>query len=149
MVWRAFSANGFTPLYRIEGNLNSGGYIELIQNKLLPAIPTLLPNGGLVQQDNAPVHVSKQTTTFLDNNNIKRIDWPALSPDQNPIENVWGILAKKLEPVKVSNSDELFQKLYELWDFQMSDVNDRMALINSVPDRVKALKDAPGGPTKY
>ena len=74
MVWGAFSANGFTPLYRIEGNLNSGGYIELIQNKLLPAIPTLLPNGGLFPQDNAPVHVSKQTTTFLDNNNINRID---------------------------------------------------------------------------
>ena len=111
MVWGAFSANVFTQLYRIEGNLNSGGYIELIQNKLLPAIPTLLPNGGLFQQDNAPVHVSKQTTTFLDNNNINRIDWPALSPDQNPIENVWGILAKKLEPVKVSNSDELFQKM--------------------------------------
>jgi len=95
MIWGAFSANGFTPLYRIQGNLNSVGYINLLKDHLLPAMGNLLPKGGLFQQDNAPIHVSKQTTTFLDNNDIQRIDWPALSPDMNPIENVWGILAKK------------------------------------------------------
>ena len=149
MVWGAFSDDGYTQLIRIQGNLDSNGYVEILRHGLLPAWGTLLPNGGLFQQDNAPIHRSQITSAFLDNSNVNRLPWPALSPDMNPIENVWGIMSKEIDKVKIENADQLFDKLVEIWQLKMSDMNFRHSLINSMPQRVKALKDAGGGPTKY
>ena len=42
----------------------------------------------IYQQDNASVHKSRQTMKWLKSNNIEVIDWPTISPDQNPIENI-------------------------------------------------------------
>ena len=48
------------------------------------------------QQDNAPIHVSKATRAFFQESNMQVMDWPAYSPDLNPIENVWGLLSRSI-----------------------------------------------------
>jgi len=50
----------------------------------------------IFQQDNAPIHASKETKTWLDLKKINLLEWPAYSPDLNPIENVWGIMARRV-----------------------------------------------------
>ena len=103
----AFSSNGYVQIKRIEGNLNSQAYIDILRDKLLQNLNKLLPQAGFFQQDNAPIHSSKQTRAFLLQNHIQVMDWPALSPDMNPLENVSAEISKKLDLEKINNSDHL------------------------------------------
>jgi hypothetical protein len=50
----------------------------------------------ILQQDNAPIHTAKSNMSRFKSRNINVMDWPALSPDLNPFENLWGILAREV-----------------------------------------------------
>ena len=144
-----FSSHGFLKIQLVEGNLNSQAYIGILQATLIPNLNAIFPQGGFFQQDNAPIHTSKQTRAFLLQNNIQVMDWPALSPDMNPIENVWAEISRKLDREKIANSNELFIKISEIWENLMSNPTYSMSLIDSMPKRVIAMIESKGGSTKY
>ena len=45
-----------------------------------------------LQEDNDPKHMSCFAKQWRSDNSIQRIDWPSMSPDLSPIENVWKLL---------------------------------------------------------
>ena len=50
----------------------------------------------IFQQDLAPAHSAKTTSTWFKDHGIPVLNWPANSPDLNPIENLWGIVKREM-----------------------------------------------------
>ncbi|MEZ0498456.1 transposase [Sphingomonas sp. IW22] len=150
MVWGSFCRNGYSDLVRIQHRLNSEGYVELLEQNLLPLVDQM-NNIEFYQQDNAPIHTAKFTRDWFDDHDLPLLPWPAISPDANPIENVWGRMKHQLHYmlIKPTTSDALFSTCQDLWSTIMGEENYRYSLVDSMERRLSAIIDAAGGYTKY
>jgi hypothetical protein len=76
------------------------------------------------------------------------MEWPANSPDLNPIENLWSSCKRKLnEKESPSSMKELWRRFEDVW----SNISHEecKVLVESMPARMKAVINAKGGPIDY
>ncbi len=62
---------------------------------MLPSADKLYGDADFIfQQDLAPAHTAKGTKSWFNDYGVTVLDWPANSPDLNPIENLSGIVKR-------------------------------------------------------
>jgi hypothetical protein len=89
MVWSGICLEACTELMTIDGRaLTADTYIrDILQAHVIPFAPYIGEDFTLMQ-DNARPHVAQCVTHFLHQVGIPTMNWPAFSPDLNPIEHV-------------------------------------------------------------
>lgn len=98
MVWGMVWKGGRSDLIIMERDPDAPhkGYSAKSHQKALTE--GLLPHYNETrhfQQDNAKIHVCKSTEAWLQARGISWIEWPAHSPDMNPIEHVWALMKRR------------------------------------------------------
>ncbi|CAG8510209.1 9439_t:CDS:1, partial [Ambispora gerdemannii] len=96
-------------------------------------------------QDNAPIHTAGKITE----NKITIINWPANSPDLNPIENIWKISKDNIKKNEIvpKTVDELKVALKVEWE--KIDVAILEQVTASMSRRINTILESNGGPIKY
>ena len=103
----------------------------------------------IFQQDNAKIHKAKKMTTHLFSQEFETLVWPAQSPDLNLIDHIWGrmklVIDKKFPRTRpVSDMKRVIKQVWDKVDAEWLE-----AYFEGMPDRIKAVTDAKGGPTRY
>ena len=150
-VWGCFCGRGLGYCYIFDENMNGKLLKKIVSTHLLESAELHFeqdpPELWRLLQDNDPKHKSVLVRTWLFNHGISLLDFPAYSPDLNPIENLWNDMARRVEARPASTIEELQDVIAEEW--AATDVNFLRKLARSMPERCQAVIDARGDHTKY
>lgn len=151
MVWAAIGHNFLT--YRILYNPKDDNCLRTVtaayyQRALLPLISTHVRNNGLMfMQDGANPHRARSTIEALERRRIPLLtDWPARSPDLNPIETFWALVQREVSqhfPVTYKELITTLRAVFDRWAREeMEQIN---RLVASFTDRCKSVMRKQGG----
>ncbi|KAG2211510.1 hypothetical protein INT46_008639 [Mucor plumbeus] len=155
MFWGCITADG--PGYGtviLEGTINSEEYVKILDSSLLETLDYYGKAASDIrfQQDKASPHKSDVTRDWFDQNDFSAdeiLDWPAQSPDLNPIEHVWYQLKRRLDNymTKPTTKEELANRISVKWDKITQ--KECLRYIDSMPNRIEAIIKSNGGPTSF
>lgn len=147
MVWGCFSYNGVGKLHFIEDIMDGAGYCNILSNNLLSSVNKMKLKNFIFMHDNDPKHKSRIVKAFIEENNIRVLDWPAQSPDMNPIENLWRYVKLEVAKIQPKTKNELKEAIKIIWEGISVDQCRKLAL--SFKSRALELFRARGKYTSY
>jgi len=83
--------------------------------------------------DNAIPHRDRTVVNFMETEGIEHMEWTAVSPDMNPIENMWSEITRTVDASvnQPTNLAELRQTVIDAW--QALPLQTLATLIDSMP----------------
>ena len=78
-----------------RGTVNAHVYRDDILDAYVRPYAGAIGDAFLLQDDNARPHRARIVDVYLQRETIMRMEWPARSPDFNPIEHVWDALGQR------------------------------------------------------
>lgn len=149
MVWGGISLEARTDLIKLQGGINADKYIrQCLEEHVIPYSHFIGEHFKLMQ-DNAPSHRARITRQYLNDVGVQVLDWPSRSPDLNPIEHMWDILGRRVRQNygEFQTLEALAQALTNEWQQIPQDAV--AILIQSMPERMRAVIQACGGNTRF
>ena len=150
MVWGAISWNNMSSLEIIDGTMTAAKYRDLLDTVSVPFWMQAVGAGFILQDDNARPHRGRIVMDYHDtHDDYVHMQWPASSPDLNPIEHVWDMLGRRIQQLDISprNMEELMLDLQVQWA-NITQLQIRK-LYRSMRRRVRSVISAQGGGTHY
>lgn len=100
-------------------------------------------------EDKAPAHATHHTKAAQVQHNISSLDWPASSPDLNPIEEVWRRMKDYIYRMEERHTTvpAMTAAVQEAWEF-IPDLEIRH-LVDTILERIQAVIEAQGGHTRF
>lgn len=151
-MWACFSAAGPGYSTVFSDNMDAVLMRNTLDTNLLPTAQHFgflgpPPVQWYLLHDNDKKFKSIKVTEWLHNKGVTALDFPPYSPDLNPIENLWAIVAREVEKWSAETVEELGDVIVEEWE--NVDVNVCRSLAHSMPERCKVVIEAKGWHTKY
>ena len=145
MIWGAFVNDTIFDLHIMEGTYTAERYSDMLEKCL---VPFMQPEWTFMH-DGASIHRAKHTKQWLKQKDIPLLEWPANSPDLNPIENLWGILTRAVfaNGRQFRTKDELKAEVLKQWDLISAETI--IKLTKSMPNRIIDVISRKGSNTDY
>ncbi len=104
------------PLGFLKSTVNAAIYQEILEHFMLPSADKLYGDADFIfQQDLTTAHTAKGTKSWFNDHGVTVLDWPANSPDLNPIENLGVIVKRKMRDTRPNNADDLKATIKATW----------------------------------
>ncbi|KAG0770512.1 hypothetical protein G6F22_017224 [Rhizopus arrhizus] len=97
----------------------------------------------IFQHDNDPKHTSKLVKEYLEQQSYNILEWPAQSPDLNPIENMWSLLKRRLNDYETApkGMNKLYERVTKVW-YDLMKPEECQKIIETMPKRInQCIKD--------
>lgn len=141
----AITVHGPTRLVPYTGNIDSVKYCEMV-DKVTSDLDKLFGHHNWTWvQDGARPHTSKATLEHLSRvmpHVLPKTDWPPNSPDDNPIENVFGYLDDKVQ-AKGATTKHALEQTVKAWWKKLTPEYCR-SCIEAIPKRLKQIIESNG-----
>ena len=113
--------------------------MDLLKNEIIPQLRETYPEPEVIffVQDQCPVHQANIIKEYLQSlQNFITIQLPPKGSDLNPIENIWGVMALKLNINQTWNLDEFQENILSDWEYYKDKEDIFLAnLNNSITER--------------
>ena len=155
-LWSAITYAGVGWMCKINGNMDKELYKEILEDELERTIEYgsnklgLERHQGIFQHDNDPKHTSKIVKEYLQKQSYTVLQWPAQSPDLNPIENMWSLLKRRLNDYETApkGMNELYERVTKVW-YDLMKPEECQKVIESMPQRIHKCIQNKGRWTDY
>lgn len=157
MIWGGITMGARTdPAFIIRANRGQGRggltgarYIEEILAVHVVPYVDFIGDGFILMHDNARAHTAGIVQDYIGEVGFRVMEWPACSPDLNPIEHLWDELKRRIRarlPAPTSIPELVFAVEEEWHNIPQETIAN---LIRSMPNRMRNVIRARGGHTRY
>lgn len=147
-LWGCICAEGLGHAELYVDSFDARRYQTILSLNLVSSAQQFWPRGQWwFQQDNASQHTAGTSQAWFHNHGIDLIDWPAWSPDLNPIEELWNDLKRRVHEKHPKTMEQLEHLITEEW--AATDLNFIARICRNMPHRLQLVIENNGHKIPY